>query len=94
MPVVTNGLPMHLVAGWIISGLWIDFGHEARGHPPQRPGDDRPAVAALCWGRGSLCLAAFGAGAAALKGSPAVASSLGMTPPDDFAMALGGCRSC
>jgi hypothetical protein len=26
MPVVTNGLPMHLVAGWIISGLWIDFG--------------------------------------------------------------------
>jgi len=26
MPIVTNGLPMHLVAGWIISGLWIDFG--------------------------------------------------------------------
>ncbi|GAB3849920.1 hypothetical protein GCM10027610_073950 [Dactylosporangium cerinum] len=45
-------------------------------------------------GPGSLCLAAFGAGAAALKGSPAVAALLGMTPPDDFAMTLGGCRSC
>jgi hypothetical protein len=22
----TNGLPMHAVAGWSISGLWIDFG--------------------------------------------------------------------